>query len=215
MSPVHRTALRTRLATVTGLLCAALGPAAHAEGDPWELLARVRDRLADRPQLADFVQTYVPAGFTSGESESGTVAFDLPERLRWDYADPYPRSFLVSGSTVFAWSAGDAAGRRLDLASEEARHLDLLRLDTGTLSQRYVAELEAVAGGGGSEVLLTPVDPAAEIAEARLAVDADLRLKTLSYRDDEGNLTRFELSALRPLPDAGVLVAPQLEWQEP
>ncbi|MEZ5332760.1 MAG: outer membrane lipoprotein carrier protein LolA [Thermoanaerobaculia bacterium] len=212
---MHRTALRVRLATAACLLCAALAAAAGADDDPWRLLDAARDRLAERPQVADFVQTYVPAGFSSGESEAGTVAFDLPERARWDYADPYPRSFLVSGSTVFAWSEGDDAGRRLDLASEEARHLDLLRLDTATLSQRYVAELAASGPDGGREVLLTPVDPQSEIVEARLLIGEDLRLTELSYRDGEGNLTRFELSTLRPLPDASVLVAPELEWREP
>lgn len=217
MSLPIRTSTRARILAALAALSAALAGsgAAVAEEDPWRLLTEVRAHLAERPLIADFVQTYVPAGFTDGESESGTVAFDLPERLRWDYADPYPRSFLVSGATVYAWSAGDDAGRRLDLESEEARHLDLLRLDTDELSRRYVAELDGAREAGGLEVVLLPREPGSEIVEARLGIGPERLLSSLSYRDAEGNRTRFELSTPRPLADVGILVPPDLEWREP
>jgi outer membrane lipoprotein-sorting protein len=186
-----------------------------AEEDPWALLSAVRARLAAGPRVADFVQTYLPAGFSSGEAESGTIAFDLPERVRWDYTAPYPRSYLVSGVVVYAWSEGDDVGRRLELASAEARHLDLLRLDSLELARRYVAERIAEAPGEGVEVVLTPLSPDSDIVEARIALGALGELAGLSYRDAEGNVTRFDFSATRPLEDAGRLVPPGLEWQEP
>jgi outer membrane lipoprotein-sorting protein len=211
----RRTRLRRFLAPAALLASVAWGAPAVAEEDPWRLLAAVRERLAAEPRIADFVQTYVPAGFSSGESESGTVAFDLPERVRWDYVEPYPRSFLVAGVTVYAWSAGDEAGRRLALDSAEARHLDLLRLDAVQLAQRYVAERITAPTGDGVEVVLTPLASDSEIAEARIAVDPELAFTSLSYRDREGNATRFELSPTRRLDDTSRLVPPPLEWREP
>lgn len=204
-----------RTAVLAALFVLVRAGAVAGEEDPWRLLADLRDRLAAGPRLADFVQTYVPAGFGSGESESGTVAFALPERVRWDYSDPFPRSFLVVGATVYSWSEGDDAGRRLDLEAPEARHLDLLRLDTAQLAGRYAAERIAPPGGDGVEVLLRPLDPASEIVEARIALDRDLALASLSYRDAEGNATRFDFSSTRPLENAGHLLPPDLEWQEP
>lgn len=205
-----------RLAILSGLLAVLVRTAPiGAEDDPWRLLAAVRDRLAAQPSSAEFVQTYVPTGFDSGESESGTVAFDLPERVRWDYVEPYPRSFLVAGTTVYSWSDGDDAGRRLDLDAPEARHLDLLRLDTAQLATRYAAERISVSAGDGVEVLLRPLDPGDDIAEARVALDSELALVALSYRDAEGNATRFDFSPARPLEDASRLAPPDLEWREP
>jgi len=195
------------------LAAVAQGAPAAAEDDPWRLLAAVRERLAAEPRIASFVQTYVPAGFSSGESESGTVAFDLPERVRWDYTEPYPRSFLVAGATVYAWSEGDEAGRRLALDSAEARHLDLLRLDSVQLAQRYVAERITAPIGNGVEVVLTPLAPASEIAEARIVVGPELGLTSLSYRDREGNATRFELSPMRRLDNPSRLLPPPLDWR--
>ena len=215
LATLRRARLRTFLASAALLAGVGWAAPAAAQEDPWRLLAAVRERLAAEPRIADFVQTYTPAGFSSGESESGTVAFDLPERVRWDYTEPYPRSYLVDGGIVYAWSDGDEAGRRLALDSAEAQHLDLLRLDAAQLAQRYVAERATGATGSGVEVVLTPLAPGSEIAEARIAVGPELTLTSLSYSDREGNATRFELSPTRRLDDPSRLVPPPLEWREP
>ncbi|HEX4966125.1 MAG TPA: hypothetical protein VF173_35270, partial [Thermoanaerobaculia bacterium] len=49
------------------------------EVDPWATLKTVRQSLVDAgPTGASFVQTYIPAGFSSGEKESGKLALALP-----------------------------------------------------------------------------------------------------------------------------------------
>ncbi len=85
---------------------ASAGSAAAAEpaagGDPWLTLERVRASLIeDGPAGAEFVQTYVPAGFSTGEEERGRLALALPDCLRWDYEEPYPKSFLLCGEEAF------------------------------------------------------------------------------------------------------------------
>ena len=65
------------------------GAVAAQEADPWTVLKNVRKSLVESgPTGAGFVQTYIPAGFTSGEKESGRLALHLPDCLRWDYTDP-------------------------------------------------------------------------------------------------------------------------------
>ncbi|MGH9465028.1 MAG: LolA family protein [Thermoanaerobaculia bacterium] len=195
---------------------ALLAPGGAPAADPWELLAGARDRLAAVPQVADFTQTFVPAGFSSGETESGSVALALPDLARWDYRQPFPRTFLVQGETVFTWNEGETSGRSFALSADEAHHLDLLRLDVGVLSRHYGATI-ARAGETDVEVRLVPSDGGPGLAEVSLTLRAaDLLPTSLAYRDSEGNATRFTFVAFRPLAGTDVFLPPtDIEWLAP
>jgi len=155
----------------------------------------------------------VPAGFASGERETGRVALAIPGRLRWDYALPYPKVFLIRDGEAYTWNLGEAMGRRAVLEGPDLEHLALLALDLASLRQRYAATL-AVLPEGRLEVALTPVASALDIRSATLLLDGDShRILALSYADLEGNTTRFELSGHR-IAAAGTLFEPpaELEW---
>jgi outer membrane lipoprotein-sorting protein len=194
-----------RLHTPTILLLALLIPAlppapALAQGDPWASLDRVRDSLAAAgPSQAAFTQTYVPAGFSSGETESGTLALSLPDCLRWDYRQPYSKSFLLCGEVAHYWNAEDRAGRRYTIDRENEPGLDLLLLGVEELKTRYRATQKR-ADGGRVAIDLVPRQRLEAVASASLVVDtAANRLVGISYRDREGNFTRFAISDYRRL----------------
>ena len=101
--------LLTPLALAAALLA---GPAA-AETDAWSALAELRQRLESAsPLTAEFQQTFIAAGFETGDSESGRVFIDLPACLRWDYEGDFPNSFLLCGHLAHGWNDGEASGRR-------------------------------------------------------------------------------------------------------
>jgi outer membrane lipoprotein-sorting protein len=181
----------------------------------WGYLEELRDSLAATPQGADFVQTYLPAGFSSGEQENGRLALALPDCLRWDYETPYAKTFLLCDDTVYSWNEGETSGRRQLIEAHNASGLDLLRLGVDGLRQRYAAALEA-ADEGRVEVVLTPLEPDGEIASARFAIDPrSVRLLALGYSDLEGNLTRFEISGYSRLGSRDVFVPPEdIHWLE-
>lgn len=205
---------------------ALVAPAASAQDgatDPWTRLADLRRTLAGERQAASFVQTFVPANFSSGESENGTLALALPDCLRWDYSEPYPKSYLLCGDTFYAWSAEDRRGRRTSVDRQEEPGLDLLLLDGATLSERYVASVEDSAadatGSGGWTLVLRPREDrpmTAELARASFVVSGSpLRLVELSYEDTEGNTTRFEISDYRQLAADGAFRPPtDIEWED-
>jgi outer membrane lipoprotein-sorting protein len=196
------------------VLAGALGGPAGAAEDPWSHLERVRQRLvASGPVGADFVQDYLPAGFSSGERESGTMALALPDCLRWDYEIPYPKSFLLCGDTVYAWNPGEESGRRYQVDPAEEPGLDLLRLGVDGLKSRYEAEV-VTAANGSVEVRLTPKASNGLLTEASLVFDEDEeRPIALSYTDREGNRTRFQFSGYRPLGRTGDFTPPEeLRW---
>jgi outer membrane lipoprotein-sorting protein len=190
---------------------AAAGAAEPA--DPWAVLAKARESMQQAgPQLWSFTQTYLPTGFDRGEEESGRVALDLPKCVRWDYDDPYPKSFLLCNEKLWSWNAGEPAGHVYDL-DEAQPGLDLLLLAVGDLAQRYTAKTQAA--GGATRVLLVPKAGGEHVLrDAAILVGGDGRVRELTYRDAEGNRTTFRFGDRHPLADRSVFTPPaNLQWQ--
>ena len=199
------------------LLAATLGALpAPAAADAWSELRELRRALEARPQVAEFRQEYLPAGFASGDSEAGRLILALPGCLRWDYGEPFPKSYLLCQERVWTWNPGESSGRTFTVDPEEERGLDLLRLGVERLAERYTAEL-LDAQEPLRAIRLVPVGPAGEIAEAtlKLAASGD-SLAELSYRDVEGNTTRFEFTGHRPVAGDDLDLRPpgDLSWIE-
>ena len=167
------------------------------------------------PTSATFTQTYIPAGFTSGEKESGSLSLHLPDCLRWDYQEPYPKGFLLCGEMVQAWNPEDHTGRRYRIDRKNEPGLDLLLLGVDDLKARYNAVTRS-SPNGQIEIAFSPKGKAGELSDATLAVDpATLRVVAVSYHDREGNLTRFQLADYRPLSRPGQFSAPPgIRWEE-
>lgn len=215
-SPCHpRAAIRALAGSGLFTLClAALASGATSLEDPWARLADARDSLSRGPLAAAFAQTFVPAGFSTGERETGRVLLGLPSCLRWDYETPYPKSFLICEETVWSWNEGESTGRKHTVeAGEDETGLDLLRLSVERLRDRYEARAEPVEDGR-LKIVLVPLEPGARITRAGLTIETgNDRPVEITYLDLEGNTTRFELSGYRPVDEAGGLSPPaDFEW---
>lgn len=217
-----RTILLLIFMTLPGLT----GLAANADetpapaADPWKVLQGVRQSLVDAgPTGATFTQTYVPAGFSSGDSESGRLALALPDCLRWDYQDPYPKGFLLCGGVAHSWNPQDKTGRRYRIDRRNEPGLDLLLLGVDDLKNRYRATTRPL-DAGRLAVDLAPLPgkgkPAEELADASLTVDGPARrLVEVSYHDREGNLTRFVIKDYKGLPRQGQFSPPTgIRWED-
>lgn len=172
------------------LLAAAPAPTTN----PWTALQELRSGLeGDGPMRARFVQTYIPAGFSTGEQENGWFAVALPDCLRWDYNEPYPKAFLLCGKTVYYWSPGESTGQKYAFESEEEPGLDFFLLTIDDLRLRYNAATQQESDGS-LLIQLLPIRASDQVVEAQVRLDpSHRRLRTLTYRDVEGNLTRFDI----------------------
>ena len=184
----------------------------------WTAIAQFRAELEKQsPLKAGFVQTYIPAGFSSGDSEKGLLMISLPDCLRWDYSEPFPKSFLLCKETAWYWNPGETVGQRYSV-DRQTPGLDFFLLPTNTLKDRYNASSKA-NDDGSMTVTLVPTQPSDDVVNATLLLSAsDRRLDALSYTDIEGNLTRFEMSdyLMRQTFEATLFVAPkEIEWQDP
>lgn len=205
------------LALTLALAPGALRAAEPAAIDPWKALTELRLQLAASGALAaKFRQSFVPAGFATGDEESGRVALALPDCLRWDYSEPYPKSYLLCGSRLHTWAAGEPQGERLHVEARNEAGLDLLLLPVEELQVRYTA-VARPASGGAITVELVPTAKGSRIARAELSFDlASQRPTALSYRDRDGNLSTFRFDAFELLDDDTLFTPPTtLIWKEP
>ncbi|MDX1632169.1 MAG: outer membrane lipoprotein carrier protein LolA [Thermoanaerobaculia bacterium] len=159
-----------------------------------------------------FLQTFVPAGFDEGDSESGRVALGLPGCVRWDYSEPYPKSYLLCGTDLHAWNPGETVGQLYAL-DETRPGLDLFLLDREALQTTYAARSRR--SPEGITVHLRPREPSSRaLAQVRIRVTegAD-RILELSYRDGDGNRTVFEFGPPRSVDDPNLFLPPgEVEW---
>lgn len=184
--------LRTR-AGILATLVAGAAAASNPPPDPFQALEDLRLALASRGAIyARFEQSFVPAGFSSGEVESGTVALDLPSCLRWDYLEPMAKSFLLCELELYSWNPGEGSGQLVALENAEQPGLDLLVLPRARLEALYSATWSA-SPTGLDQVELEPRDPDhSSIARATLIFDHDkATLDKLAWNDREGNRTTF------------------------
>lgn len=211
----HR-ALGAALRLLLGLAVAGAALGA-ASSNPWSALRELRTALeSDSPLRARFVQTYVPAGFSSGEEEEGWFAVSLPDCLRWDYEEPYPKAFLLCGKTVYYWSPGEGTGQKYAFESEEEPGLDFFLLTIDDLRLRYNAAAEELADGSLA-IQLLPIRPTDQVVEAQVVLDRrHRRLRTLTYRDVEGNLTRFDIRNYERGAATELFTPPSgVSWEQP
>lgn len=196
-------------------LAHAADPAASGK-EAWKLLETVRGRLvAAGPTRAAFVQTFVPAGFTSGDTEHGVLSMALPDCLRWDYHDPYPKSYLLCGTVAYSWNKGEKAGQRTILDPKKEPGLDLLLLGVHDLSRRYRARV-VTPSSGETEIRLENLATDANIVSAVLTIDRERKqLVALSYKTREGDETRFTFDHFEPLADRAAFIPPRdIHWLE-
>ena len=183
------------------------GAPAGAQPTAWDELERARAELARGAIEAEFAQTYVPAGFSTGDEESGRIYLSLPDCLRWDYEEPYPRRYLLCGQTAWAWTPDEPVGDRYLEVSREEAGLDFLLLSVERLRARYEARL----GEPSTDrvvIDLAALDAEAPFETARIVLDGESgRPVRIEYADREGNRTRFDLSAFEAL-DASDRFAP-------
>lgn len=201
------------MAMVTLLVALGSPTPAAAQGDAWALLTSARGKMQqDGPQVWTFRQTYLPAGFDRGEEEGGRVALDLPRCVRWDYDQPYPKSFLLCGERLWSWNPGEPVGHVHDLDAAQPG-LDLLLLAVDDLDDRYTARVQAA--GGARRVYLTPRSSGPDtLRDAAFLVGEDGRVRELTYRDAEGNRSTFRFVPTKALPPGGHFEPPAaVQWE--
>lgn len=216
-----RVARRNRRESVGLLLVlftvATAGLAAEStDNDPWILLHEAREALSAAPLSATFTQAFRPAGFTGEDLESGRLHLDLPDCVRWDYREPFAKSYLLCDEIVFMWNEGESSGRRFAIRAAEQPGLDLMTLQVDRLRNRYAATVAEIADDR-IELALEPLELSGELVSASVVIDRGERCPVrIEYIDRQGNRTRFDIEDYAPLDNTDRFEPPaEIEWLEP
>ena len=206
----------SRFPMLAALAVLVLAPATARAISPWELLENLREDLQrSGPITGRFEQTYIPAGFQQGDKESGHLSIWLPDCMRWNYEQPQAKSFLLCGDDVHFWNEDESGGRHYRIEPAEEPGLDLLLVEVARLKERYVASNEKLADGTYEIRLALPPDTERPFSAKIRLEPVSMRVVGMEYTDEEGNLTRFEISDYQTLHHTALFKPPQgIEWTE-
>jgi len=146
---------------------------------------------------AGFVENY--QGLGAQRTESGTLLLLKPGRMRWDYASPPGKLFLLDGKYAWSYTKGDAQAERI-----AAKDLSDLRSPMQYLlgHAQLAKELNGlkVASAENGQFTLTGVPKGMEsrVSRLTLTVTADGVIDSMTIVETDDAVTRFTFSNQRP-----------------
>jgi outer membrane lipoprotein carrier protein len=173
-------------------------PSPSAKDSAKDLAARVDRHYNQLHSLkAGFSETYQGMGVK--RTESGTLLLLKPGRMKWDYASPSGKLFLLDGKYAWFYSQGDPQVQRIP-----AKELDDLRsplrfLLGHTELDKEMDSLKLAAAPNGSFTLTgQPKDQEKRITRLTLTVTANGTIVAIEIEETDGALTRFTFTGEQP-----------------
>lgn len=171
-------------------------------------LAEVEARMAKAPRVvATFVQEKHLALFEDVVRSEGLVAYEAPDRLRWEIQTPFRSVLVVAGDQVGKFEAVDGGLQKLELG----RAGDVVGAVMGQIRGWFRGNFEAPGGPYRVQaarqpralVVLQPAEPAMAkgLERIELELTADLAaVATVTIRETGGDFTVMRCTSLLPPP---------------
>ncbi len=142
---------------------------------------------------AAFEQTYRSKVFKRTERSSGQVAYQRPGRMRFDYAKPTPKTFLVDGKALWIIQPKDHQALVDRCFKSDAMTSSLTFLfGQGELAEQFVITRSKKTPKGLVRMEMVPRKPQAAYQKLFLDVDpVSARVRASTVADPQGNLNRF------------------------
>ena len=155
------------------------------------LLKRVDEHYNHLHTLGtEFTETYDGLGLH--RSESGTLLLSKPGRMRWTYAQPKGKLFVLDAHYAYSYAPGDAQAQRLPAKQLDDLRSPLRLLLGHTELRRELVDITLTSKPDGSTVIAgTPAGPPAQLRRLELQVDQDSRIQQLKLVDQDGSETHF------------------------
>ncbi len=180
----------------------AASPANIAPLTAAELAARVDAHYNQLHGLrVQFTETYQGMGIQ--RTETGTLLLAKPGRMRWSYAQPSGKLFLIDGKFGYAYTPGDAQAEKYP-----AKQLDDLRsplrfLLGHTKLEKELTGLTMTTDGNIDQLHGTPKNMAQRVSQVDLTVTADGTIQAIEWKDIDGSTTMFQLTGEQANPTIG------------
>jgi outer membrane lipoprotein carrier protein len=174
-----------------------------------EIVRSVEARYSRAHTLeAKFYERYRASG-QPGQSESGTVYFSKPGRMRWEYESPATKLFLVDGTNVWLYVPADRTASRAKLKESDDWRTPLALLTGKVHLDRLCGKIDLLGASGqgdtSSDALLDPRDlllrcsprssggagDTSAFREILFEIDPDYRLARVIIREPGDTETEF------------------------
>ena len=174
------------------------------------IVRRVDDHYNHLSSLrAHYTEHY--SGMGMDRTEEGTLLLKKPGRMRWSYATPVGKVFVLDGKFAWFYTPGDAQATRVP-----AKQLDDLRsplrfLLGHTQLTKELDNLVVVPNGSGFQISGVPKGMAQRVKLLSLIITATGAIERMRLEEVDGSVTEFAFSDLQenvPLRDADFAFIP-------
>jgi outer membrane lipoprotein carrier protein len=179
-----------------------------AQNDP--ILHKVDDHYNHLTSLSAHYQEHY-TGMGMDRSEEGTLLLKKPGRMRWSYAQPAGKVFVLDGKYAWFYTPGDAQAQRIP-----AKKLDDLRSPLRFLlgHTELAKELDNVTvkpESNGYQITGIPKGLAQRVKLLTLQVSATGAIQQMRLEEVDGAATEFTFSSMQenvPLKDTDFTFTP-------
>jgi len=188
---------------LAALLLALASPATQSARPPAVDVARAVQAHYDsvRDFTATFMQTYVGGVLRKRITEQGRLEVKKPGRMRWEYTEPEPKTFVSDGSQMYSYIPADRQVYVSPVPSEDQATTAVLFLSgKGNLVRDFEVSYadDADRPAGTVALRLQPKLRERDYDWLELVVDArTYQIRTLVAADDQGGTSTFQFRDLQ------------------
>jgi outer membrane lipoprotein carrier protein len=147
---------------------------------------------------ADFKQEYLYKTFNRTVVSTGTVAFQKPAKMRWEYLTPSKRTFVLSGDRIYALDPDAQTLTKAALPTSQLSASVTFLWGKGKLGDEFDISRTECKECAGTLLTLVPKKPDARFREVQLEIDP----KTAQVRrsiviDPDGSRNSITFSGLK------------------
>jgi outer membrane lipoprotein carrier protein len=158
---------------------------------------------------AHYIEHY--SGMGMDRAEEGTLLLKKPGRMRWSYAAPVGKLFVLDGKFAWFYTPGDAQATRVP-----AKQLDDLRsplrfLLGHTQLKKELNNLTVASDGPGLRIAGVPKGMEQRVKSLSLWVTANGAIERMRLEEIDGAVTEFSFSQMQenvPVKDADFAFVP-------
>ncbi|MGZ6097143.1 MAG: LolA family protein [Myxococcaceae bacterium] len=182
-------------------LAAAPAPAgAHSMAPEVKALVDRMQGFYERTQdfTADFKQEYLYRTFNRTVVSTGTVAFQKPAKMRWEYLTPSKRTFVLSGDRIYALDPDAQTLTKAALPTSQLSASVTFLWGKGKLGDEFDISRTECKECAGTLLTLVPKKPDARFREVQLEIDSkSAQVRRSIVIDPDGSRNTITFSALK------------------
>ncbi|MGZ3479371.1 MAG: LolA family protein [Myxococcaceae bacterium] len=147
---------------------------------------------------ADFKQEYLYRTFNRTVVSTGTVAFQKPAKMRWEYLTPSKRTFVLSGDRIYALDPDAQTLTKAALPTSQLSASVTFLWGKGKLGDEFDISRTECKECAGTLLTLVPKKPDARFREVQLEIDSkSAQVRRSIVIDPDGSRNTITFSALK------------------